>query len=151
MQMLQKLIEVRFNLRLRHETKPLRVYVLAVAKNGPTLDENRDGLGLEARNSGAGREIYRNFSMPVFANILAAHAEEIVVDRTALKGSYDFKLTFTPERIGRGSVDQHEPDPDLGGPSLFTALREQLGLELRRQVVPVELLTIDHIEDPTEN
>jgi uncharacterized protein (TIGR03435 family) len=155
MRMLQSLIEERFKLRLRHDTKELSVYVLTLAKGGPKLDEHKDGADLEARNSGAGRESYRNFSMPIFANILAAHVEDTVVDKTGLTGSYDFKLEFTPERVGQGAENRHEPGheppPNLDGPSLFTALREQLGLELRRQTVAVDLLIIDHIEAPSEN
>jgi len=151
MSMLQTLIEDRFKLRFRRETKELRVYVLTVAGGGPKLDENKDGADLEARNSGAGRESYRNFPMPIFANILSAHLNDTVVDKTGLTESYDFKLEFTPQRVGQGANDGHEPAPNLEGPSLFTALREQLGLELRRQTEPVELLVIDHIEEPSPN
>jgi uncharacterized protein (TIGR03435 family) len=151
MKMLQTLIEDRFKLRFSHETKEIRVYVLTVAKGGPKLEENTDGADLAGRNSGAGRETYRNFPMPIFANVLSAHVDDTVVDKTGLTGSYDFKLEFTPERVGEGAKDGHEPAPNLDGPSLFTALREQLGLELRRRTVPVELFVIDHIEAPSEN
>jgi uncharacterized protein (TIGR03435 family) len=150
MKMLQALIEDRFNLRLRHESRELSAYVLTVAKGGPKLGENTSGTDLEAGNSGAGRESYRNFPMPIFANILAAHLDDTVVDKTGLKSSYDFKLEFRPESTKEGT-DGHEPAPNLDGPSLFTALREQLGLELRRQRVAVELLVIDHIEEPSED
>jgi uncharacterized protein (TIGR03435 family) len=151
MMMLQTLIEDRFKLRLRHESKEVNAYVLTVAKGGPKLDENTSGAELEARNSGAGRESYRNFPMPIFANILAAHLEDRVVDKTGLNGSYDFKLEFRPESATEGAKDGHEPAANLEGSSLFTALREQLGLELTRQKVAVELLIIDHIEDPSGN
>lgn len=151
MRMLQNLIEDRFKLRLHREAKELRVFVLRVSKGGPKLEENKDGADLEARNSGAGRETYRNFPMSIFANILSAHLDDTVVDGTGLKGSYDFKLEFTPERLGQGAKDGHEPEPNLEGSSLFTALKEQLGLELRRETVPVPLLAIDHIEDPADN
>lgn len=151
MRMLGNLIEDRFKLRLHRETKQLRVYVLHVSKGGPKLKENKDGADLEARNSGAGRETYRNFPMSIFANILSAHLDDTVVDRTGLNGSYDFKVKFTPERLGQGAKDGHEPAPNLEGPDLLTALKEQLGLELKREVAPVTLLSIDHIEDPAEN
>jgi uncharacterized protein (TIGR03435 family) len=151
MRMLQTLVEDRFKLRLRHETKDLSVYVLMVAKGGPKLDENKNGEDMEAGNSGAGREFYRNYSMPIFANILSAHLDDTVVDKTGLIGGYDFKLEFTPERVDQGGKDGHEPAPNLDGPSLFTALREQLGLELKRQTAAVELLVVDHIEEPSGN
>ena len=151
MVMLQTLIEDRFKLRLRHESKAVTAYVLTVAKDGPKLDENTSGGDLEARNSGAGRESYRNFTMPIFANVLAAHLDDIVVDRTGLNSSYDFKLEFRPETARDRANDGQEPTLNLDAPSLFTALREQLGLELRRQRVAMEFLVIDHIEEPSEN
>ncbi len=70
---------------------------------------------------------------------MAAHLEDTVVDKTGLNGSYDFKLEFTPERTGQAAGDGHEPAANLDGPSLFTAIREQLGLELNRRKIPVEL------------
>ena len=151
MEMLQALINDRFRLRLHHDSKELTAYVLMVAKDGPRFDENTSGANLEARNSGAGRESYRSFPMAIFANILAAHLDDTVVDKTGLNASYDFKLEYRPENVGKGAQDGHEPPPNLDGPSLFTALREQLGLELKRQRVAVELLAIDHIEEPSEN
>jgi uncharacterized protein (TIGR03435 family) len=151
MEMLHALIDDRFRLRLHHESKQLTAYVLTIAKDGPKLDENTSGADLEARNSGAGSENYRNFPMAIFANILAAHLDDTVVDKTGLNASYDFNLEFRPESVGPGAQDGHEPAPNLEGASLFTALREQLGLELTRQRVSVDLLVIDQIEKPTEN
>jgi uncharacterized protein (TIGR03435 family) len=153
MRMLQTLLEDRFKLHLRHETQELSVYVLTVARGGPKLDENKNGTDLEARNSGVGRESYRNFPMSLFANILsgARDVDDTVVDKTGLTASYDFTLEYTPERVGPGAKDGHEPAPNPDGPSLFTALRKQLGLELNRRKVPVELLVIDNIEEPSGN
>jgi uncharacterized protein (TIGR03435 family) len=151
MEMLQTLLEERFKLRLRHESKELSAYVLTVARGGAKLEENKDGTDLEARNSGAGRETYRNFPMPIFANILASHVEDAAVDKTGLTGSYDFKLEFTPERVGQGANDGHEAAANPDGASLFTALREQLGLDLERKKIAVEVLTIDHIEELSDN
>ena len=79
----------------------------------------------------------------IFANILAARLDDTVVDKTGL-------LEYRPENVGKGAQDGHEPPPNLDGPSLFTALREQLGLELKRQRVAVELLAIDHVEERSE-
>ena len=90
-----------------------------------------------------------------------------VVDATELKAKYDFTLDFTPEGMNgpMGKMPpppQHEGgpgpggpmvgDPDAGGPSLFTALQEQLGLKLEQKKGPVDLLVIDRLEKvPTEN
>jgi uncharacterized protein (TIGR03435 family) len=76
---------------LRHESKELSAYVLTVTKAGPKLDENTSGADLEARNSGAGHESDRNFPMPIFANILAAHLDDTVIDKTGLNGSLRFQ------------------------------------------------------------
>jgi uncharacterized protein (TIGR03435 family) len=67
-----------------------------------------------------------------------------VIDRTGLKGSYDFKLKWTPEGRG-GELPADAP------PGLFTAIQEQLGLKLEAAKGPVKVLVIDHVERPTEN
>jgi uncharacterized protein (TIGR03435 family) len=65
---------------------------------------------------------------------------------TGLPGGFSFELEFAPD------LDEVTPAATDAAPSLFTALREQLGLELRRSKAPVELFVIDHIDKtPTEN
>jgi uncharacterized protein (TIGR03435 family) len=67
-----------------------------------------------------------------------------VLDKTALTGTYDIKLEATPEfRINHGSASD-----DI---SVFTAVREQLGLKLEPEKGPVEVLVIDHVEKPSED
>ena len=84
-----------------------------------------------------------------------------MVDKTSLKGEYDFTLQWTPEP-GQGSPQnfglapqpprpEGPPPPDLSGPSIFTAVREQLGLRLVSQKAPVEIIVIDRVEKPSEN
>jgi uncharacterized protein (TIGR03435 family) len=79
-----------------------------------------------------------------------------VIDRTGLTGKYDFTLTWQPFSTERGAVDV-SPDSmrptnlDSAGPSIFTAIQEQLGLKLKPTVGPVEVLVVDHIERPSEN
>ena len=75
--------------------------------------------------------------MARLANILANRFRQPVVDNTGISGSYDFKLTF-------GADDQ-------SGPSIFTALQEQMGLRLDDTKAPIETLYIDHIEKPEPN
>ena len=91
-----------------------------------------------------------------------------VVDATELKANYDFTLDFAPEGMngpmgmmpppppqhdgGLGGVAPMASAPDAGGPSIFTALQEQLGLKLEQRKGPVDLLVIDRLEKvPTEN
>ena len=86
-----------------------------------------------------------------------------VVDETGLRGKYDFTLKWTPDQSernlfgggpgpgpGPGGKDM-PPPPDPDGPSLFTALQEQLGLKLESKKGPVEILVIDRVEKPSEN
>jgi uncharacterized protein (TIGR03435 family) len=78
-----------------------------------------------------------------------------VLDQTGLKGAYDFTLQWTPENPGpavnAAQGPSSEPQPDPNGPSLFTALEEQLGLRLESQTGPVDVLVIDHVEEPSPN
>ena len=74
-----------------------------------------------------------------------------VVDRTGLTGTYDLQLTFTPDQLPPGPAPPGAPPIDTNGPSLFTALQEQLGLKLDSQKGPLEVLVIDRMERPTDN
>jgi len=79
-----------------------------------------------------------------------SHDERPVVDMTGLTGYYDFKLTFLPPTIEPEVRDTLAQDV-LDRPSLFEALRQQLGLKLTAQKGPVQYFVIDHVERPSEN
>ena len=83
--------------------------------------------------------------------MLSQFTQRIVIDRTGLTGTFDIDLTFTPERLPQGPPPPGAPPItiDPNGPSLFTALQEQLGLKLESERAPVEVLVIDHVERPT--
>jgi len=77
-----------------------------------------------------------------------------VVDKTGLKGKFDIALEWTPdETLGRQAPPDAPPPPisDGTGPSIFTAIQEQLGLKLEAQKGPVEILVIERAEKPSEN
>jgi uncharacterized protein (TIGR03435 family) len=85
------------------------------------------------------------------ANSLAMFAGRVVLDRSGLTGNYDFSMTWTPDQMPQrppGGPDLPPIDPN--GPSLFTAVQEQLGLKLDSQRGPVEVLVIDRAEKPVE-
>jgi len=89
-------------------------------------------------------------TMAMFASALTRPLQRKVVDETGLKGAYTFKLQFVPdENPVRPGEDGAALSTD--GPSLLTALREQLGLTLKPTKGPVEVLIIDHAEKPTPN
>ena len=89
-------------------------------------------------------------TMVAFAGLLAGSVGRKVVDRTNLEGLYDFELTFTPDQVP-ANLPPGVSSPDPNGPSIFTALQEQLGLKLEPQKAPIEVLVIDHVAKPSEN
>jgi uncharacterized protein (TIGR03435 family) len=86
------------------------------------------------------------------ANTLSNIVGQAVVDRTGLTGHFDIDLTWTPgQTVQRPPDTQDPPRADPEGPSIFTALQEQLGLKLELEKAPVDVLVIDHAEHPIEN
>ena len=82
--------------------------------------------------------------------MLARDVGRPVVDQTGLTGFFDWDLTWTPQRFLQQPFDRGQfPTIDPGGPSIFTALQEQLGLKLESQSGEHTVLVIDHIEKPT--
>jgi uncharacterized protein (TIGR03435 family) len=94
-------------------------------------------------------------TMAQLANALSALVGRVVRDRTGLADDFEFTLRWTPDQIPRGYDKKANamglPKIDADGPSLFTAMREQLGLKLDSSRGPVDVLVIDHAEKPNEN
>lgn len=96
-------------------------------------------------------------NLAAFLGVQPELGGRLVLDETGLKGHYDFTLEWTRERsapLPGGNTDPNTDDRpvlNVSGPSLFTAIQEQLGLKLEPQKGPVEVLVIDHIEKPSEN
>jgi uncharacterized protein (TIGR03435 family) len=87
-----------------------------------------------------------------FTNALAPFLERIVINRTELVGNFDIDLSWTPEQVPQGTPASGAPPLpaiDPSGPSIFTAIQEQLGLKLESTKGPVDVLVIDHVEQPT--
>jgi uncharacterized protein (TIGR03435 family) len=154
--MLQSLLAERFKLSLHRETKELPVYALVVGKNGPKLHETESGDS-SMRSSGGHIEAQKS-RMPGLAASLSIWAGRPVLDMTGLTGYYDYKLDFSvdpglmqgvfAEKAAAIAARAGATD----GPSIFTAVQEQLGLKLEPRKAPVEILVIDHAEKvPTEN
>ncbi|MGA3130026.1 MAG: TIGR03435 family protein [Terracidiphilus sp.] len=133
---LQNLLAERFRLAAHFETKMVRGYALIVAKGGPKLQTTKgDHFPGFRISAGAGHLEGLNWSMPYLAKMLQHTTDLPVADQTGIAGSYDIKLQFAPDI---------EQDSTL--PTVFTALRETLGLELKAQQVPIQVLVIDHID-----
>jgi uncharacterized protein (TIGR03435 family) len=73
-----------------------------------------------------------------------------VLDKTNLKGLYDFKLEWAQDPIMLG-INAPRAGNGFTGPSIFTAIQEQLGLKLESSKGPVELFVIDSVSQPSEN
>jgi len=83
--------------------------------------------------------------MNEIATMLAGEVGRKVVDKTGLAGRYDFSMTWSPDTEVRQETDAGE------GPTIFTAVQEQLGLKLDPAKGPVQVLVIDSVEKPSEN
>jgi uncharacterized protein (TIGR03435 family) len=151
-EMLRTLLAGRFALKLHEEEKQFSVYVLTIAKNGPKLkaaDAGESSIGI--RIHGAGHLTASKASMQELAETLSdvrlngrPMLDRPVLDRTGLQGVYDFALEWTPDLAPVEGAAQ-------GGPSIFTAVQEQLGLKLETQKAPVKIFVIDHVEKASEN
>jgi len=176
MLMVQSLIEDRFQLKMHRETKELPVYELVVAKSGSKLKLSEDQSPIRPPERGSppppppqrggpmprgsmrmGRGDLEANGVPMF-NFIQTLSQQLgrpVIDKTELKGFYDIHLQWTPE-LGQGPLipggpEPPPPPPDNSGPSIFTAVQEQLGLRLESARGPVEVLMIDSVQKPTEN
>jgi len=144
--MVKKLVADRFQLKFHYEKREMPVYLLTVTKGGPRLkrsdrDESVAGLGGGPGNLGA-----TNATMADFAGLLShGFLDRPVVDRTALAGKFDLRLSWTPDEM------QATPQNTDAPPGLFTAIQEQLGLKLVSAKASVEVMVIDHVERPSAN
>ncbi|HEV3199894.1 MAG TPA: TIGR03435 family protein [Bryobacteraceae bacterium] len=147
--MTQALLTERFKLTLHRETRQLPIYVLVVGKNGPKIHSVEDGQG---RTSGRpGRLEATKIPIQKLADLLARLTGQQVVDETGLKGVFDFTLEWSPDETQKMTPDEVVAAAATG-PSIYSALQEQLGLKLQGRKGPVEVLVVDHIEKaPTGN
>ena len=157
--MLQHLLEDRFKLKIRRETRDEPAYILTVAKSGskmPVHDpEDKDyppiggNLATAADGSICPGFTGRNVTMDYFAFFLSRLMDRTVVDRTGLPARYDVNTHFVPENAPLRNGDGPAITP--GCADIYGALPSQLGLKLEKGRGPVPYLVIEHAEKPTEN
>ena len=147
--MLQALLRERFNLVVHNESREQPVYLLvpdrADRRLGPAmkLSECSAGCGMNTNiSNGAGTMKATGRTMGQLAAWASNMVDRIVIDRTGMPGSYDVELSFTRDIPGAAAAAQ---DP----PSIFTAVREQLGLRLESGRGPVDFVVIDRVSRPT--
>ena len=167
--MLQSLLEDRFKLKAHRETRELPVYELTAATGGAKVRLSEDQTTPAALVGGGGAQrgavlprggirLGRNDmeaqSKPI--SLLAAalgvlYAGRPVLDKTGLKGLYDIKLQWTPDPGLMAPVNPVAAPTVPAGPSLFSALEEQLGLKLESSRGRLPVLVIDSIDRPVRN
>jgi uncharacterized protein (TIGR03435 family) len=178
--MLQALLEDRFKLKIHRETREIPVYALTVAKGGlklhplepgscpPTMSSAERVALLQAGKAlpkfcgsirfGKKTADFHGMSIDEFSKSLGRVLDRPIVDKTGIAGLLDFHLEFAPDETTPGLLpggalhftDTPSDDPP-GGPSIFTAMQEQLGLKLEPAKGPGEFLVIDSVERPSDN
>ncbi|HEX4006395.1 MAG TPA: TIGR03435 family protein [Acidobacteriaceae bacterium] len=173
-QMVAALLVDRFALKIHTETKDLPVYALVIGKGGSKLhaakpgDTYPNGLkGPDGEHGGAGMIMFnasgqltaQGVPLSNLLRILSQQTGRTVVDKTGLTGNFDFTLQLPPmhgpmampHAPGDKPPGADEGADDNTGPSIFTAVEDQLGLKLESQKAPLPLIVIDHVEQPSEN
>ena len=164
--MMRALLIDRFKLAAHVETRPLPVYSLALSRADrrlgpgltaalpecePTGRSNRPAHC--ARVSRDGGVIEFGFDdVTRFVRVLSEMqiVDRPIVDKTGLTGSFKITLSCAPLPVAAAPPwpDAVSPDDPGGAPSIFTALREQLGLKPESAPGSIDVLVIDHIELP---
>jgi len=149
-EMLQSLLSERFHLQFHRQTQEGPIYALLIGKNGPKLQPalESDNSGISSNSTAVMTMKGTHVTMEEIAASLANRVGRSVIDKTSLSGRFDFELSWVADlTLAAGTRD---PGADVSGPSIFTALQEQLGLRLDSQKGPIEMLLIDHAEKPVE-
>ncbi len=141
--MLRTLLTERMKLVIHHEERDLPFLALVIGKGGQKFSESKPDPEARGRNVTFGGRISGvQLSMSTLAALLSRFERQTIVDRTGLRGSYDLKLEWS---LSLGTADPT-------GPSIYTALQEQLGLKLESRRGPLDVLVIDRAEKiPAEN
>ena len=145
--MIQQILAQTFMMRSHTEPKEISIYALVVAKEGSKMkDAKADNTQAVADGKpphepglngyGPGKMAGYQISMKDFAPALSGTAGRQVVDQTGLTSTYDFTLNWTPD---------NSTASETTGPSLFTALEEQLGLKLQPQKITMQVLVVESL------
>jgi uncharacterized protein (TIGR03435 family) len=148
MMRVQALLNDRFRLKVSRSTEDRKVLALVPAKTGVKLQAPRNGQC-------PGQSLVTTLGM--LARSLSLQLGTPVVDQTGLEGNYCVRIAWVSDdgksaAIGVGNKEKMLAAPEpANGPSLPTALREQLGLTLETRRSPVPVLVINYVTQPTEN
>jgi uncharacterized protein (TIGR03435 family) len=158
MLMVQSLLVERMKLALHEEKRELPHLALTVAKGGHKMTPVQLAPNPPAPRLGAGRVEHPQMRMSILATLLSRFERQLVLDETGLSGFFKVALQWTPENIrvlarpDGTPVQVNGQTVDAYGPSLFTAIQEQLGLRLEARRGPVTVYVVDRAEKvPVEN
>lgn len=161
--MIRPLLADRFQLRFHEVEKDVAVYTLVISKNGSKLRPSKpDGSGPLPEHSHTLRMMGRGYvlglgvPMELITQMLTDQLGRPVIDRTGLKGDFDFALHWTPDEETQSFHDQkvwpqENTGRDSDWPTFLTAVNEQLGLRLKGEKGPAGAIAIDHLEEPSAN
>ena len=148
-QMVQALLEDRFQLRFHVDKREIQAYALVVGKDAPKLKEAVAG-GVPGLIFGErGKMMFQNMVIVGLVNTMSNILHVPVVDRTGLKGIYDF--TIDPSAFLAPANGAAKPDNYDFGDAVIAAVQEQLGFKLERRKELLDITVIDHAERPSEN
>jgi len=153
--MFQNLLADRFNLKFHKETREGPVYALTVDKSGLKMKADGTGQAMGIPIVPAGIGTFKGTQVPMqylsyWLGQQLQYDGRPVVDETGLSVSYDFTLSFAPQLPPNVSSDKL-PVEMQELPSIFDAVKQQLGLKLEAAKGPVEYFVIDHIDKPSAN
>lgn len=142
--MLRALLETRFQLHSHSEVRQLPVFELSVDHKGSKVPRVKDPETKADVRVGAASMELTKATAATFASQLSYALNRPVIDKTNLSGEFNFALKWTPEP----SETTDQPASAPNGPSIFTAITEQLGLRLKAEHGPVEVIVIDDVQLP---
>jgi uncharacterized protein (TIGR03435 family) len=153
--MLKSILADQFKLVTHYEAQTVAVYDLVTDESDAKLQPSRGDRHMF--KLGPGELASTGAPLELLTAQLSARLGRPVIDKTGLKGVYAFNLHWTPDPAEAEHLKQSgepvapEPTPEANGPSLTNALQEQLGLKLVPRTEPLQVLVIDHVEQPSEN
>lgn len=154
-EMYKNMLADEFKLKFHMASKEGNIFALTVDKSGLKMTPNDSAETWDIPVTASGRAMFNGKRVNMeyltwFLGNVLQNDERPVVDLTGLKGYYDFKLIFMPE-LPVGANRENIPQDVLDRPSIFDALKQQLGLRLESQKGPVPYMIIDSIEKPAGN
>jgi uncharacterized protein (TIGR03435 family) len=147
-QMMQRLLEERFKIKLHRESREMQVYELVVDGKGLKMKKAAPDAIAEQHLAAHGRNLEvanAKATMDYLAGAIGmSRIGRPVLNKTGLTDAYDLKLVFTPD------TPANRRAPDASDISVFSAV-QQLGLKLRAAKAAINVMVVDHIEAPSEN